>query len=183
MSHTQTAIDSKVDSLVLLFILGRPQQVLHGPDQETDQTVHAQLNADICRLYKLKDAFADSAKQYFHCLSNNYYVDQLDYENDGLIWPDWLQREPVVVKRDNKCSPPTIHTHPHPTKSAQLYHQHWLCQFISNKHNYHDRSSYPNSFQRYLRNRHESMTYVISLYHPSDTISQITTARPCVLQH
>ena len=66
MSHTQTAIDSKVDSLVLLFILGRPQQVLHGPDQETDQTVHAQLNADICRLYKLKDAFADSAKQYFH---------------------------------------------------------------------------------------------------------------------
>ena len=40
--------------------------VLHGPDHETDQTVHAQLNADIRRIYKLKDAFADSAKQYFH---------------------------------------------------------------------------------------------------------------------
>jgi hypothetical protein len=70
---------------------------------------------------------------------------------------------------DNKCSPPIIHTHAHPTKSAQLYHQHWLCQFISNKHNCHDRSSYPNSFQRFLRNRHESMTYVVYLYHPSDT--------------
>ena len=113
-------------------------------------------------------------------LSNDYYVDQLDDVNDGLIWPDWLQRELVVVERDNKCCPPTIHTHPHPTKSAQLYHQHWLRQFISNNHKYHDRSSY---FHRSLRNRHESMTYVISLYHPSDTISQITTARPCGLQH
>ena len=41
-------------------------KVLHGPDHEMDQTVHAQLNADIRRLYKLKDDFADSAKQYFH---------------------------------------------------------------------------------------------------------------------
>jgi hypothetical protein len=41
-------------------------KVLHGPDHETDQTVNAQLNADIRRIYKLKDAFADLAKQYFH---------------------------------------------------------------------------------------------------------------------
>ena len=116
-------------------------------------------------------------------LSNDYYDDQLDDVNDGLIWPDWLQREPVVVERDNTCSPPIIHTHPHPTKSEQLYHQHWLRQFMSNKHNYHDRSSYPNSFQRSLKNRLESMTYVASLYHLSDTISQITTAHLCGLQH
>ena len=42
-------------------------KVLHGPDHGADQTiVNAQLNADIRRIYKLKDAFADLAKQYFH---------------------------------------------------------------------------------------------------------------------
>ena len=93
----------------------------------------------------------------FICLLNDYYIDQLEIVNDGFIWPDWLQREPAVVERDNKCSPPTTHTHPHPTKPTQLHHQHWLHQFISNKHNY-DRSSYPNSFQQSLsRNRHKSI--------------------------
>ena len=71
------------------------------------------------------------------CLLNDYYVDQLEVVNNGFIWPDWLQREPAVVERDNKCSPPTTpHTHPHPTKPAQLHHQHWLHQFISKKQNY-----------------------------------------------
>jgi len=39
---------------------------LHGKNHETELIVHAQLNADIRRIYKLKDAFADSVKQYFH---------------------------------------------------------------------------------------------------------------------
>ena len=39
---------------------------LHGKSHETELIVHAQLNADFRRIYKLKDAFADSAKQYFH---------------------------------------------------------------------------------------------------------------------
>ena len=38
------------------------------------------------------------------CLLNNYYVNQLDDVNDGFIWPDWLQQEPAVMERDNKCS-------------------------------------------------------------------------------
>ena len=59
--------------------------------------------------------------------------------------PAWLLLEPVVLEPDNNCSPPTIHTPPHPTKPAQLHHQHWRRQFISNKHNY-DRSTYPNIF-------------------------------------
>ena len=118
-------------------------------------------------VYPIFDVFDKSIKVFW-----------LEVVNDGFIWPDWLQREPAVVERDNKCSPPTTHTHPHPTKPAQLHHQHWLRQFIFNKHNYHDRSTYPNSFQRFLRNRHEQLTYVAYLYHPSDTISQITTARP-----
>ena len=74
------------------------------------------------------------------CLLSDYSFDQLEVVNDCFIWPDWLKLEPVVVERDNKCSPPTIHTHPHPTKPAQLHHQHWLRQFISNKYNY-DRST------------------------------------------
>ena len=86
------------------------------------------------------------------------------------------------VALDNKCSPPTIHTHPHHTKPAQLHRQHWLRQFISNNYNY-DRSTYPNVSQRSLRNRHKSLTHVAYLYHPSDTTSQITTARPCGRQH
>ena len=91
------------------------------------------------------------------CLSNDYCFDHLEIVNDGFIWLDWLQLEPVVVARDNKCSPPTIHTHPHPIKPAQLHHQHWLRQFISNNCNY-DRSIYPNISQRSLRNRHRSLT-------------------------
>ena len=121
----------------------------------------------------------------FICLLNDYCFNHLEVVNDGFIWPDWLQLEPVVVARDNKCSPPTIHTHPHPIKPAQLHHQvqHWLRQFISNNYNY-DRSTYPNIFQQSLKkNRHESLTYVAYLYYPSDTTSQITTARPCGLQH
>jgi hypothetical protein len=34
-------------------------------NQDTELIDHAQLNADIRRLYKLKDSFAESAKQYF----------------------------------------------------------------------------------------------------------------------
>jgi hypothetical protein len=40
--------------------------VLHGQNHETDQIFDTQLNADIRRIYKLKDAFADLAKQYFN---------------------------------------------------------------------------------------------------------------------
>ena len=39
---------------------------LHGKHHQSELIVHAQLNADIRRIYKLKDTFADSAKQYFH---------------------------------------------------------------------------------------------------------------------
>ena len=39
---------------------------LHEKNHDTELIVHAQLNADIRRIYKLKDPFADSAKQYFH---------------------------------------------------------------------------------------------------------------------
>ena len=39
---------------------------IHAKTHDTELIVHAQLNADICRIYKLKDSFADSAKQYFH---------------------------------------------------------------------------------------------------------------------
>jgi hypothetical protein len=39
---------------------------LHAKNHDTELIVHAQLNADIRRIYKLKDPFADSAKQYFH---------------------------------------------------------------------------------------------------------------------
>jgi hypothetical protein len=35
-------------------------------NHDTELIVHAQLNADFRRIYKLKDAFAGSAKQYFH---------------------------------------------------------------------------------------------------------------------
>ena len=56
------------------------------------------------------------------CLSNDYQLNLLEIDNDGFIWPDWLQLEPVVVARDMKCSPPSIHTNPPPTKPAQLHH-------------------------------------------------------------
>ena len=39
---------------------------LHAKTHDTELIVHAQLNADIRRIYKLKDSIADSAKQYFH---------------------------------------------------------------------------------------------------------------------
>ena len=110
-------------------------------------------------------------------LSNDYCFDHLEIVNNGFTWPDWLQLEPVVVTRDNKCSPPTIHTHPSPTKPAQLHHKNWLCQSLSNNYIY-DPSSYPNIFHRSLRNHHKSLTYAAYLYHPSDTTSQITTASP-----
>ena len=63
-AYVKTVIQALQD--YSLTIWGGRNNVLHGPDHETDQTVHAQLNADIRRLYKLKDAFADSTKQYFH---------------------------------------------------------------------------------------------------------------------
>ena len=63
-AYVKTVIQALQDYSLTIWE-GR-NNALHGPDHETDQTVHAQLNADIRRLYKLKDAFADSAKQYFH---------------------------------------------------------------------------------------------------------------------
>ena len=39
---------------------------LHGENHESELIVHAQLNADIRRIYKLKNAFADLAKQHFY---------------------------------------------------------------------------------------------------------------------
>jgi hypothetical protein len=63
-AYAKMVIQALVQDYSLTIWEGR-NKVLHRPDRETDQTVHAQLNADIRRLYKLKDAFADSAKQYF----------------------------------------------------------------------------------------------------------------------
>jgi hypothetical protein len=40
--------------------------VLYAKTHDTELIFHAQLNADIWKIYKLKDSFADSAKQYFH---------------------------------------------------------------------------------------------------------------------
>ena len=68
----------------------------------------------------------------------------------GCCWE--LRPDPTCTTRTSgrgtgqQSSPPTIHTHPHPTKPAQLHHQHWLRQFIFNNYNY-DRSTYPNIFQ------------------------------------
>ena len=42
--------------------------VLHGQNHEADQIVHTQLNANIRRIYKINDAFAHLAKQYFNLL-------------------------------------------------------------------------------------------------------------------
>jgi hypothetical protein len=122
-------------------------KVLHGQNHETDLIVHAQLNADIRRIYKLKDAFADSAKQYFHLP-----LEQL-LRRPSQSRQRWLHLARLVAARASgrgtgqQCSPPTTHTPPYPTKPVQLHHQHWLRQFvIFNKQKY-DHSTYPNSFQ------------------------------------
>jgi hypothetical protein len=71
--------------------------------------VYPQLNADIRRLYTLKDSFAGSAKQYFH-----RPLGQL------------LTRPPRNRQRSARASGlPAI-------KPAQLHHQHWLCHLFSN---------------------------------------------------
>jgi hypothetical protein len=49
-----------------LTILEGRNTALHAKTHDTELIVDAQLNADIRRIYKLKDSFADSAKQYFH---------------------------------------------------------------------------------------------------------------------
>ena len=107
------------------------------------------------------------------CLSKKSRLDLPEIDTDGFSLPAWLQLVPVVVARDSKFSPPSIHTNPPPSKPVQLHHQRWLCPLFSSNSNS-DRSCFPNSFHRSLRNRHNSPTYAASLYHPSDTFSQIT---------
>ena len=63
-AYVKTVIQALQDYSLTIWE-GR-NKVLHGQNHETDLIVHAQLNADIHRIYKLKDAFADSVKQYFH---------------------------------------------------------------------------------------------------------------------
>ena len=63
-AYVKTVIQALQDYSLTIWE-GR-NKVLHGQNHETDLIVHPQLNADIRRIYKLKDAFADSAKQYFH---------------------------------------------------------------------------------------------------------------------
>jgi hypothetical protein len=63
-AYVKTVIQALQDYSLTIWE-GR-NKVLHGQNHATDLIVHAQLNADIRRIYKLKDAFADSAKQYFH---------------------------------------------------------------------------------------------------------------------
>jgi len=72
---------------------------LHAKTQDTELIVHAQLNAVIRRLYKLKESFADSAKQYFHLPLEKSYLDLPEINNDGFSLPARLQLVPVVVAR------------------------------------------------------------------------------------
>ena len=118
------------------------------------------------------------------CLLNDYYVGQ-----PALRRQRWLHLARLVAARASGRGTGqqmlstyysyTPSSHQASTTSPPTFLV--TRQFIFNKQNY-DRSTYP-SFQSSLRNRHESLTYVAYLYHPSDTISQITTARPCGLQH
>jgi hypothetical protein len=133
--------------------------------------------------------FDDSTNSKNHVLtlrSNTYTcLDLPEIDNDGFSLPaSWLQLVPVVVARNSKLSPPSIHIIPPPTKPVQLHHQRWLCHLFSNSNFHFDHSYFPNTFHRSLRNRHNSLPYAASLLcHPSDAISQITHARPCGLQH
>jgi hypothetical protein len=158
--------------------------ILHGQNHETDLIVqHAQLNADIIRrIYKLKDAFADSAKQYFHLPLERLLC------RPARSHQRWLHLARLVAARASgrgtgqpmlsayySCTPSShqARTTSPPTLVTPIHLQQAKLRSFS----------YPNSFQQSPRNRHESLTYVAYLYHPSDTISQITTERPCGLQH
>ena len=63
-AYVKTVIQALQDYALTIWE-GR-NKVLHRKNHATNLIVNAQLNADIHRIYKLKDAFADSAKQYFH---------------------------------------------------------------------------------------------------------------------
>ena len=63
-SYLKTVIQALQDYTLTIWA-GR-NAALHAKTQDPELIVHVQLNADIRRLYKLKDSFADSAKQYFH---------------------------------------------------------------------------------------------------------------------
>jgi hypothetical protein len=63
-AHVKAVIQALQD-YTLTISTGR-NAALHAKTHDTELIVHAQLNADIRRLYKLKDSFADLAKQYFH---------------------------------------------------------------------------------------------------------------------
>jgi hypothetical protein len=63
-AYLKTVIQALQDYALTIWT-GR-NAAIHAKTQDTALIVHAQLNADIRRLYKLKDSCADLAKQYFH---------------------------------------------------------------------------------------------------------------------
>ena len=63
-AYLKTAIKTLQDYTLIIWA-GR-NTALHSKTQDTELIVHAQLIADIWRLYKIKDSSADSVRQYFH---------------------------------------------------------------------------------------------------------------------
>jgi hypothetical protein len=96
-AYLKTAIQA-LQSYTLTIWAGR-NAALHAKTQDTERIVYAQLNADIRRLYKLKESFADSAKQYFRLPLEKSYLDLPEIDNDGFSLPARLHLVPVVVAR------------------------------------------------------------------------------------
>ena len=155
---------------------------LHANTQDTELVVHAQLNAGIRQLYKLNDSFADSAKQYFH-----------------LPLEKILSRPPSKSTTMTSACPPGCSScqwswrgTAHSLHLLSIYTVLLPSPLNFTTNAWYVSCSPTTSIQvvitsqiyfRSLRNRHNSLPYAASLYHPSDTISQIRLARPGGLQH
>jgi len=94
--------------------------------------------------------------------------------------PPWLQLVPVIVARDSKFSPLSIHWNNPPSELVQRHRQRWLyvscfriLQQLSLRSFYLPKHLPPITEEP----PYNSLTYTASLYHPSNTISQITPAR------
>jgi len=66
-AYLKTVIQALQDYILTIWTgWSQRNAAFQAKTQDSELIVHAQLNADIRRLYKLRDSFADSAKQYFH---------------------------------------------------------------------------------------------------------------------
>ena len=100
-SYLKTVIQALQDYTLTSWTGGNA--VLHTKTQDTELIVHAQLNADIRRLYKL---------------------DLPEIDNNGFSLSSSLQLVPVTAAQDSKFSSPSIHMNHPPSEPAQLHHQH-----------------------------------------------------------